>query len=329
MIIFRHIYFPIADLTLFYMLITIGSRDSTLAMIQANWVKGKLESLYPQHEFQISSMATLGDKILETALHKVGSKALFTKELEVALDAKQVDLIVHSLKDLPTALPPGLCLAAVTERENPVDVVIMNPRYQQYTLATLPSGSVIGSSSVRRLAQLKRLYPHLAFQDVRGNLNTRLKKLDDSDSPYAGLLLAYAGVHRMGWDDRITQELDMFYAVGQGALGIECRENDDTILEIVQGLIHHETLLVCLAEREFMRTLQGGCSVPIGVSSSLKGGSLELKGCVTSVDGKEQIVSQQSIQLTGSFLEQQGQAELVGRRLGLEFIELGVKRLLP
>ncbi|KAK4325711.1 hypothetical protein Pmani_003654 [Petrolisthes manimaculis] len=185
-------------------LVRIGSRDSELAKKQTYMVRDALQKVHPKLEFEIITMKTKGDKILNLALSKIGSKSLFTKELEMALEEGQVDMVVHSLKDLPTTLPDGLVIGCVSEREDPRDAVIMHPKHTTASLASLPMDSVIGTSSVRRAAQLKRKFPNLRFESVRGNLNTRLRKLDTADD-YAALILAAAGVLRMGWADRISQ----------------------------------------------------------------------------------------------------------------------------
>ncbi|KAJ3273497.1 hypothetical protein HDV01_004417 [Terramyces sp. JEL0728] len=283
--------------------IVIGTRESQLAMIQANQVKSELEKIYPDIEFSINGMTTTGDQILDKPLSQIGAKALFTKELEVALHDKIVDLVVHSLKDLPTTLPDGMTIGAVLERKDPRDAIIMSLKNKALKLKDLEKGSVIGTSSVRRIAQLKRKYPHLVFQDIvnlfniqRGNLNTRLRKLDDENSPFTALLLAYAGVSRMGWEDRITEILEkdvMLHAVGQGAIGVECRLDDSKVLKLLGPLNHTETVLRTSAERSFMKTLEGGCSVPLGVATIIKktGDAFELSliGSVTSLDGSKQI----------------------------------------
>ncbi|XP_076045274.1 porphobilinogen deaminase-like protein l(3)02640 isoform X2 [Oratosquilla oratoria] len=236
-------------------------------------------------------MKTKGDKILDKALSKIGSKSLFTKELEMALEDGSVDIVVHSLKDLPTTLPEGMVIGAVCEREDPRDVAVMHPSYKSETLASLPSGSVIGTSSLRREAQLKRKYPHLKFESVRGNLNTRLAKLDKGDK-YTALILAAAGVIRMGWEERITQALEKdscMYAVGQGALAVECRENDQDILDLLSHIVHKPTTMATVAERAFMFTLEGGCSAPVGVSTKVEDGVVTVEGGVWSLDGSEEI----------------------------------------
>ncbi|XP_067007411.1 porphobilinogen deaminase [Anabrus simplex] len=279
--------------------IVVGSRKSQLALIQTNHVIKCLQEYYPNKKFKIVTMSTMGDKILDKPLPKIGEKSLFTKELEIALANKDVDLVVHSLKDLPTTLPDGMCIGAVLKREDPRDSVVLHPNMQGKTLETLPEGSVIGTSSLRRTAQLKRKYPHLRVSDIRGNLNTRLKKLD-TDDKYQAIVLASAGLIRMDWEKRIEQTLeadDMLYAVGQGALAVECGERDLPILQLLERLHHGPTALKVLAERSFLRTLGGGCSAPVAVHSVLRGNELTLTGAVWSLDGSQTLEETQSCKL--------------------------------
>lgn len=271
--------------------IRIGTRKSQLARIQTDSVAEKLKGLYPDVHLEIVGMTTTGDKILDTALSKIGEKSLFTKELETALEKNEVDLVVHSLKDLPTTLPPGFTIGAVLKRENPHDAVVLHPKNMGKSLDTLPDKSVIGTSSLRRAAQLKKRFPHLEFKDIRGNLNTRLKKLDEKDD-FSAIILAAAGLRRMGWDSRVSQILgpeDCMYAVGQGALAIEVRARDEDILEMVSVLHDPTTVLRCIAERAFLRRLEGGCSVPVAVHTEVKDSQLYLTGAVYSLDGSDSL----------------------------------------
>ncbi|XP_017557250.1 hydroxymethylbilane synthase a isoform X1 [Pygocentrus nattereri] len=269
--------------------IRMGTRKSQLARIQTDSVAEKLKELYPDLQLEIVAMSTIGDKILDTALSKIGEKSLFTKELENALERNEVDLVVHSLKDLPTSLPPGFTIGAVLQRENPHDAVVLHPKNAGLTLDGLPEKSVIGTSSLRRAAQLKKRFPQLEFENIRGNLNTRLRKLDEKDD-YAAIILAAAGLKRMGWETRISQVLgpeDCMYAVGQGALAIEVRARDRDILEMVSILHHPDTVLRCIAERAFLKQLEGGCSVPVAVYTEMKNSVLYLTGAVYSLDGSD------------------------------------------
>ncbi|MFN6355296.1 MAG: hydroxymethylbilane synthase [Cyanobacteriota bacterium] len=265
----------------------IASRRSQLAMVQTHWVRDALLRAHPGLEISIEAMATQGDKILDVALAKIGDKGLFTKELEAQMLVDRADIAVHSLKDLPTQLPEGLMLGCVTEREDPADALVVHERHRDKLLETLPEGSVVGTSSLRRLAQLRHHYPHLTFKDVRGNVITRLEKLDAGE--FDCLILAAAGLGRLGLADRIHQLIDpaiSLHAVGQGALGIECRQGDDRVLEQIKVLEHLPTTRRCLAERAFLRTLEGGCQVPIGVNSRFEGDVLVLTGMVASLDGQ-------------------------------------------
>lgn len=239
-------------------MLRIASRRSQLAMVQTHWVRDELARTHGGLEISIEAMATQGDKILDVALAKIGDKGLFTKELEAQMLLDRADIAVHSLKDLPTNLPEGLILGCITEREDPADALVVHERHRDKTLATLPAGSVVGTSSLRRLAQLRHHYPQLAFKDVRGNVITRLEKLDAGD--YDCLILAAAGLGRLGLGHRIHELIDpavSLHAVGQGALGIECREGDDTVLECIKVLEHLPTARRCLAERAFLRELEG------------------------------------------------------------------------
>ena len=299
----------------------IGSRESQLALIQSYYVQAKLQTQFPEHNFDICTMSTQGDKILDVALAKIGDKGLFTKELEIAMLRHEIDFAVHSLKDLPTQLPEGLVLGVVTERENPADALVVHSKHQDKQIETLPAGAVIGTSSLRRLAQLRHHFPHLTFKDIRGNLNTRLQKLDAGE--YDAIILAVAGLKRLEMSARIHQVLPAelsLYAVGQGALGIECRADDIEVLSIIKTIEHVPTRDRVLAERAFLRELEGGCQVPIGVNTQLDGNLLTLTGIVASLDGKQLVkdtvkgtvnqAEQLGIQLAHN-LRQQGAQEIL------------------
>jgi len=268
----------------------IASRRSQLAMVQTNWVKDELQKAHPNLAITIEAMATQGDKILDVALAKIGDKGLFTKELEAQMLIGRAEIAVHSLKDLPTNLPEGLILGCITEREDPSDALVVNKKNEIFQLETLPKGAVVGTSSLRRLAQLRYHYPHLIFKDVRGNVITRLEKLDAEE--YDCLILAAAGLKRLGFSDRIHQLIPTdisLHAVGQGALGIECVSGQKEVLDILKTLEHETTSKRCLAERSFLRELEGGCQVPIGVRTEVIKNDLILEGMVASLDGKRLI----------------------------------------
>ena len=271
----------------------IASRRSKLAMVQTLWVKDQLEKNIPNLEVSIEAMATQGDKILDVALAKIGDKGLFTKELEAQMLVGHADIAVHSLKDLPTNLPNGLKLGCITKREDPADALVVNKKTEGYKLETLPEGSIVGTSSLRRLAQLRNKYPHLVFKDIRGNVITRIEKLDAGE--FDCIILAAAGLKRLGFESRIHQIIPSeisLHAVGQGALGIECKSDDDNVLEIINVLEDKPTSQRCLAERAFLRDLEGGCQVPIGVNSNIDNGLLYLTGMVASLDGERLIKDQ-------------------------------------
>lgn len=301
--------------------IRIGSRSSQLALVQTHWVQAELQKAYPDRTFEVHTMATQGDKILDVALAKIGDKGLFTKELEVGMLQQEIDFAVHSLKDLPTNLPGGLVLGVVTERENPADAVVFHEKYRDFQIDALPPGGVVGTSSLRRLAQLRHHFPHLTFKDIRGNLITRLAKLDSGE--FDAIILAVAGLQRLGMKSRIGQILKpeiSLHAVGQGALGIECRGDDTEVLELLKAIEHPPTRDRTLAERAFLRELEGGCQVPIGVNSVIDGENLTLTGIVASVDG-QQVVKDT---VTGLVNE----PESVGIELAQRLRQQGAKEIL-
>ncbi|KAG7090728.1 hypothetical protein E1B28_009819 [Marasmius oreades] len=319
----------------------LASRGSQLAQVQTNIVLEKLQALYPTTsndsstpKFTTSFMATAGDKNQSQALYLLGGKSFWTKELEVALLDREVDMLIHSFKDVPTTLPEGCRIAGVLQREDPVDSLVVKEGYQNTwkTLDDLPEGSVVGTSSVRRVAQLKRKYPGLKFQDVRGNLNTRLAKLDASEGPYAAIILAKAGMVRIGMGHRLTSDLNpptLYYAVSQGALAVEIRSDDTEALELCRRITHEDTRWICLAERACLRVLEGGCSVPVGVSTSLKyneqtrSTTLQITGCVTSLNGLQH-VEHTLVEPVKSAEE----SEEVGAKLARVLIETGAREIL-
>ncbi len=299
-----------------------------------------LHSLHPHLTFEVVTMKTIGDKILDTALPKIGQTNLFTKELELALAANEIDMITHSLKDLPTSLPQGMGIAAIYRRDSPTDALVLHPKHKGLRIETLPEGSVIGTSSLRRVAQLKRNFPGLRFESVRGNLNTRLRKLDEGEGgvSYDALVLATAGLDRMGWGERLSQELsksECMYAVGQGALAVETRQDDQRINQLLRPLNDPDTFIRCTAERAFLHTLEGGCSVPVGVHSNIDPPErrLTLEGAVFSLDGRERVSGSECCSLPADYskLSMAEWTELgsaVGQRLANKLLSQGAGPIL-
>ncbi len=262
-------------------MLKIATRKSPLALWQAEFVKSNLESLNPGLDVELVKMTTQGDQILNSPLSKIGGKSLFIKELEVGMMEGRADIAVHSMKDVPYELPQGFEIGAILERENPFDAFVSNAFN---SISDLPIGARVGSCSLRRIVQLKALRPDLVILDLRGNVNTRLKKLDDGE--YDAIILACSGLIRLGFEDRIKQHLSpetLLPAVGQGALGIEIRSNDHEISSLVKPLIHKKTLNEVSAERALNATLQGGCSVAIGAFATSNGSELKLSGMVGNV----------------------------------------------
>ncbi|KAI0757527.1 porphobilinogen deaminase [Daedaleopsis nitida] len=313
----------------------LASRASQLAQIQTNTVRDALTAAHPGTSFDTSFMTTGGDHNQSQALYLLGGKGLWTKELEVALRERAVDMLVHSYKDVPTVLPDGCEIAGVLEREDPVDVLVVKQGAPWASLEELPAGSVVGSSSVRRVAQLKRRFPQLVFQDVRGNLNTRMAKLDAPDGPFAAIILAKAGMVRLGWAARITADLgppSVLHAVSQGALAIEIRADDAPARALCRSVTHWPTEWRCAAERACLRVLEGGCSVPVGVYTALvegtgeggePRGTLSITGAVTSLGGERHV--EHALEEDVRSVED---AEAVGARLAKVLLETGAKEIL-
>ncbi|MBC7266790.1 MAG: hydroxymethylbilane synthase [Coriobacteriia bacterium] len=262
--------------------LVIGTRGSKLALWQAEHIKGMVEEITGL-PVRLKVIKTTGDKILDVPLAKVGGKGLFTKELEVALMAGEVDMCVHSMKDVPTELPEGLFIAAMPERVDPRDVIVSGAGY---TLDTLPEGARVGTSSLRRVAQVRNLRPDVEIVDVRGNLDTRMRKAEEG--VVDAVILAAAGITRMGWADRITHYIEpeqMISAVGQGAIGVEIREDDEDMRHLMERIGHPETMECVTAERVVMRRLEGGCQVPIGAYARIEGATMVMDAMVGSLDG--------------------------------------------
>jgi len=268
-------------------LLRIGTRASLLAVTQSTWVKTQIEAAHPQVRVELVKITTKGDRILDVPLAKVGGKGLFVKELEDALLAGEVDLAVHSMKDVPTELPDGLHIGIIPVREIPQDALV-SVKYA--SLAALPAGATVGTSSLRRKSQLAALRPDLKIIDLRGNIDTRLRKLDEGR--YDAIILAGAGLNRLGLQGRITVLLhpaQMLPAISQGALGIELRRDDTELLAGLQFLHHPRTAMAVAAERAFLLRLEGGCQVPIGAYATLEGTTITLTGLIASVDGRQLI----------------------------------------
>ena len=297
--------------------IKIGTRGSALAIRQTEWVAAELKRTYPQLEVEIVKIKTKGDKILDVPLAKVGGKGLFVKEIEDALLKKEIDLAVHSLKDVPTVLPEGLCLGAIPKREDPRDAFIS---FKYTSLSELPFDARIGTSSLRRQAQLLHLYPGLTIVPLRGNVDTRLRKLKEENLD--GIILASAGLKRMGMEDKITTYISpdiMLPAIGQGALGIEIR-NEKKWLEFVAPLNHLPTAVATMAERAFLARLEGGCQVPIAAYAVCSENKLHITGLVADTKGRRFFKTS----LEGIPKE----AEELGKRLADILLEKGAKEVL-
>lgn len=296
----------------------IATRQSPLALWQANFVADALRAAHPGLQVELVTMVTRGDKILDTPLAKIGGKGLFVKELETALLEGRADIAVHSMKDVPMHFPDGLGLTVICEREDPRDAFVSN---LHASLDALPAGAVVGTSSLRRQSQLRRLRPDLVLRDLRGNVNTRLAKLDVGD--YDALILASAGLIRLGLADRIRQALPehlLLPAVGQGAVGIECRLDDALTQALLAPLNHPDTASRVSAERAMNTTLQGGCQVPIAGYAVLEGDLLSLEGRVGSLDGSELI----SDRISGP----RAQATALGQTLAQRLLAAGADRIL-
>lgn len=298
--------------------IIVGTRDSALALWQTHWVVDNLKRLNPEYTFKIIEMKTQGDKILDVALAKIGDKGLFTKELEVAMIEKEIDMAVHSMKDLPTKLPEGLTIGAICERFDARDVVVSD---KGYTIDTLPQGAKVGTSSLRRSAQLLKHRPDLDIFPLRGNLNTRMAKLEKEN--FDAIILAAAGIERLGWSDRITERITYdvcLPAVGQGSIGIEIREDDAEVLKVVQTLNHFASEKAILAERSMLRKLEGGCQIPIGSIGRINGENMTLDGVVASLDGKNVLRTV----VEGPVAD----AEKLGQALAEKLIAMGANEIL-
>lgn len=298
--------------------LVIASRESALAMWQARHIQSRLQALYPDTEVTILGMTTTGDQILDTPLAKVGGKGLFVKELETALADGRADLAVHSMKDVPMNLPQGFMLAATGEREDPRDAFVSN---DFASLEELPANSIVGTSSLRRQSQLQARFPHLKIESLRGNLQTRLRKLDEGQ--YAAIILAAAGLIRLELGHRIRQFIapeQSIPAVGQGALGIEISSSRPDLIAVLAPLNHADTQVCVEAERGMSRALAGSCTVPLGAYATCEGDNIRITGFVASVDGRQMLVET----ATGN----RQQAETLGQKLAAQLIAQGADKIL-
>ncbi len=304
------------------MLIRIGTRKSKLALWQSEWVKSQIEKKFPHVRVELVKITTKGDKILDVPLAKIGDKGLFTKEIEEAILRGEVDIAVHSLKDVPTKLPEGLKLMAFSDREDPRDALLSNGRY---TLSTLPKGAVVGTSSLRRRAQLKILRPDLKIEDLRGNVDTRIRKLKEGQ--YDAIILAAAGVKRLGWSEEIDEILSpnvMIPSVSQGILGIEGREGDEEIERIVRESINSpDSEVAATVERAFLRTVEGGCQVPLGCYAVVSGDRVHVRAFISDLNGnfyhkEEGVFRVQSLR----------EAELLGSSVADRLLSAGGRKIL-
>lgn len=299
-------------------IIRIGTRGSLLALQQSGMMKTAVEKLWPEIAVELLIIKTTGDKITDVPLAKVGGKGLFVKEIEDALLDGSIDFAVHSMKDVPAILPEGLMIGAVPEREDPRDALIIR---SGQSVSDIPNGAVIGTSSLRRAAQMLRLRPDFQIRTLRGNLDTRIRKLKDGQ--YDAIILAAAGLRRMGWQDTITVHMDpveFIPAIGQGALGIEVRSDDSRMHRILGPVNHPATVIAVQAERSLLKELEGGCQVPIGGHARIVDNTVELSGLVASLDGRRVFRTVRSAPAANS-------VEL-GKRVAEELLAAGAKSIL-
>ncbi len=299
-------------------LIKIGSRGSPLALWQANWIKNQLESLHSEVAVEIVIIKTSGDKIQDVPLAKIGGKGLFVKELEESMLRNEVDFAVHSMKDMPIKFPFTLCIAAVTKRENPFDALISK---NDIKLDALPKGAKVGTGSLRRMSQLRHYRPDLKLVPLRGNLDTRIKKLKTEGLD--AIILAAAGLIRMGWDDKISEIISheiLLPAMGQGAVGIEARKHDVDNQILLADIDDEDTHLALEAERAVVTQLEGGCNVPIGAFATIDGENILLKGLVASIDGKTVYKTESR----GNKLN----AKSIGKDLGNTLLDMGGDKIM-
>lgn len=298
--------------------LTIATRESPLALWQANWVKNRLEKIHPELDIRLLGITTQADKILEIPLTEIGGKGLFVKELEEALYDKRADIAVHSMKDVPMELPKGLCLPVMCEREEPRDVLVSN---EFKAIMDLPMFSVVGTSSFRRQSQLSAMRPDIKIAHLRGNVNTRLAKLDKGE--YAAIILAAAGLIRLGFENRISCILSLdesLPAAGQGVLGIECREDDAKTRELIAPLNHPDSAACVTAERAMCTRLGGGCQVPVAAYAEIREKKIHLRGFVGSING-EWIIRTEHADVIEN-------AKLIGTKVAENLISQGAEEIL-
>lgn len=296
----------------------LGTRGSQLALWQAEFVAREIKNQMPELKIETIIIKTKGDKILDVALSKIGDKGLFTREIENALLAGEIDLAVHSMKDLPSFLAPGLNLGAVLKRENPRDVLISK---RGYTMTNLPHNGLVGTSSLRRIAQLKNLRPDIQISDLRGNVETRIRKMNEHNLD--AIILAYAGVERLGLSHVITDIIStdsVLPAVGQGAIAVEIRNEDKDTAAIMAKINHMPTFITTKAERAFLRQLEGGCQVPIACLAQINDGEIHIEGLIASIDGQEVLRDSASGRLD--------QAEMIGQQLAQYLLDQGGQKIL-
>ncbi len=304
--------------------VVIGTRGSKLALWQAEWVKSELQRMNPGLDVELNRIKTTGDKILDVPLAQVGGKGLFVKEIEEALLRGEADLAVHSMKDVPTEFPEGLHLAVICRREDPRDAFITRIENGQFEIGRfedLPQGASIGTSSLRRSCQLLSIRPDVRIIQLRGNLDTRLRKLDEKE--FDAIILAAAGVKRLGWSQRITEIIPpetSLPAIGQGAIGIECRVGDEFINKLISPLNHDETSVCVRAERACLKRLEGGCQVPIAAYARLSEGKIVMDGLVGSVSGDRIIRSHSEGRPEDS--------EVLGKKLAEDLLSRGADKIL-
>jgi hydroxymethylbilane synthase len=300
------------------MIIRLGTRGSALALYQTNWVKEKLQKIFPEMEFETIIIKTTGDKILDSPLSKIGDKGLFTKELDRALLDRKIDIAVHSMKDVPTQFDNQLTIAAVTERHDVRDALVSNGISN---IKNLPQGATIATGSLRRKAQLLHFRPDFNIIDIRGNVNTRLKKFDQSD--WDAMVLAVAGLERLELQERISQKIPldiMLPAVGQGCFAVMTKKSNQKVIDICQLVHQPDTSAAVFAERAFLRRLEGGCQVPLGAIARVEDNKVFLKGCVCSLDGQSYFGGESSSTID--------QPEKAGEILAESLLKKGASRIL-